>query len=98
VTFWKRDTKGITQPFSEKDNLQFYVINVQMETRRGQFVFPKPILIAKGIISTEKKDGKRGLRVYPIWDIAANKQAEKTQRWQLGYFYELQESTDFKEV
>ena len=98
VTFWKRDTKGITQPFSEKDNFHFYVINVQMETRRGQFVFPKASLIAKGIISTEEKDGKRGFRVYPAWDTATNKQAEKTQRWQLDYFFEISKATNLKEV
>lgn len=98
VTFWKRNPQGIIQPYSEKDHFQFYVINVTKENRSGQFVFPKSILIAKGIISTEKKDGKRGFRVYPVWDIATNKQAEKTQHWQLHYFFELQEATDSQAV
>ena len=98
VTFWNRNTKGITQPFSEKDNFHFYVINVNKENRIGQFVFPKAVLIAKGIVSTEKKDGKRGFRVYPIWDTPTNKQAEKTQLWQLDYFFELNSTTDFKKV
>lgn len=98
VSFWKRNTKGITQPYSEKDNFHFYVINVKMDNRMGQFVFPKSILIAKGIVATEKKDGKRGFRVYPNWDIAANKQAVKTQQWQLGYFFEIDNATDLKRV
>lgn len=98
VTFWNRNPKGITQPFSEKDNFHFYVIKVQMENRMGQFVFPKSILIAKGIISTEKKDGKRGFRVYPIWDATSNKQAEKTQQWQLDYFFEINKATNLKKV
>ena len=98
VTFWKRNTKGITEPFSEKDNFHFYVINVKRENHYGQFVFPKSILITKGIVITEKKDGKRGFRVYPVWTTPTNKQAEKTQQWQLDYFYEIGGTTDFKKV
>lgn len=98
VTLWKRNTKGITEPFSEKDNFHFYVINVKREERFGQFVFPKSVLIAKGIISTQKKDGKRGFRVYPFWDTPTNKQAEKTQQWQVDYFFEINSTTDFKKV
>jgi len=98
VTFWKRNKKGITEPFSETDRIDFYVINVKTENDFGQFVFPKSELINKGIISTEKKDGKRGFRVYPKWDNAENKQAKKTQEWQLKYFYKINEKIDFKKV
>ncbi len=98
VTFWKRNKKGITEPFSETDQIDFYVINVKTKNNFGQFVFPKSELINKGIISTEKKDGKRGFRVYPKWDNAENKQAKKTQEWQLKYFYEIGLTTDFKRV
>ncbi len=94
VTFWKRNKKGRTEPFSETDLIDFYVINVKTENNLGQFVFPKYELINKGIISTEKKDGKRGFRVYPKWDNPQNKQAKKTQEWQLKYFYEINKSTD----
>ncbi len=44
VTFWKRNQKGLTQPFSEKDNFHFYVIDVKKENHLGQFIFPKTIL------------------------------------------------------
>jgi hypothetical protein len=98
VTFWKRNKQGITEPFSETDNFHYFVINVEKENRHGQFVFPKSVLMAKGIISTENKDGKRGFRIYPIWDTPTSKQAEKTQQWQLGYFYEIGETTDFEKV
>ena len=94
VTFWKRDENGITTPFNEKDSFDFHVISVAKEGRLGQFVFPKEVLKTKGIISTKKKDGKRGFRVYPIWDEVHNKQAEKTQKWQLDYFVEINEETD----
>ena len=98
VTFWKRNVHKITTPFSETDKLDFYVINVKTETQFGQFIFPKDVLIAKGIISTAAKDGKRGFRVYPKWDSGLNKQATKTQVWQLKYFYEINNQTDWKFV
>jgi len=98
VTFWKRNEKGITEPYSETDQIDFYVINAKVENNFGQFVFPKSELINRGIISTDRKDGKRGFRIYPKWDKAQNKQAEKTQKWQLNYFYEIGSTTDFKRV
>lgn len=98
VTFWKRNENKIIEPFSEKDPIDFYIVNVRNENEFGQFVFPKSVLIKKGIISTGKKEGKRGFRVYPKWDMAKNKQAELTQKWQLNYFYEINSSTNLKEV
>ncbi|GGG35599.1 MepB family protein [Bizionia arctica] len=98
VTCWRRNKDGITEPFDDTDPIDFYTINVQHENLLGQFVFPRSVLIKHGIMSTEKKDGKRGFRVYPAWDKAENKQAEKTQKWQLNYFYDIGKSTDFKKV
>ncbi|MCF6348642.1 MAG: MepB family protein [Flavobacteriaceae bacterium] len=98
VTFWKRSGNGSIEPLNETDRIDFYVVNVRTKNHFGQFVFPKPVLIKKGIISTEKKEGKRGFRVYPIWDKTKNKQAEKTQKWQLKYFYEIVATTDFKKA
>ena len=89
VTFWKRNNDGLTEPHSENDPIDFYVINVKTDNNFGQFVFPKAELIKKRIISTNTKEGKRGFRIYPKWDIAKNKQAIKTQNWQLKYFYEI---------
>ena len=98
VTFWKRNKLGITEPFNEIDALDFYIINTSHKTNFGQFVFPKSLLITKGIISTTKKEGKRGFRVYPNWDKALNKQAIQTQKWQLNYFYEINKTLDFNKV
>jgi len=98
VTFWKRDGKGITEPYCETDQIDFYVINVKSKNNFGQFVFPKHELIYRGILSTKKNDGKRGFRVYPKWDKAQNKQAKETQKWQLNYFYKIDSTTDFKKV
>ena len=98
VTFWKRNKEGVTDPFRSIDRIDFFIINVKSENNFGQFVFPKSELINKGIISTEIKGGKRGFRVYPKWDKVESKQAEKTQKWQLDYFYEINENVDFKRV
>lgn len=98
VSCWKRNKEGITEPFSDTDMIDFYVIHVKSGNNLGQFVFPSSELISKGILSTEEKDGKRGFRVYPKWDKPVSKQAEKAQKWQLDYFLEINDSTDFKKV
>lgn len=86
VTLWKRNKEKITEPFSVSDEFDFVIIYVKAENNSGQFVFPKSVLIENGIISSDKKEGKRGFRVYPIWENAINKQAIQTQKWQLNYF------------
>ena len=86
VTVWKRSPDGITQPFEASDNFDLLVINVRHEDQLGQFVFPKSVLIEKGIITSDKKEGKRGFRVYPPWDQPNSKQAITSQRWQVRHF------------
>lgn len=99
VTFWKRNEGSQIEPFFESDNIDFYVVNVQaIGGYRGQFVFPKSVLIKKGIISTSEREGKRAFRVYPMWDVVKSKQAERTQKWQLNYFYKINQTTDLKKV
>lgn len=98
VTFWKRNEDGTIEPFHETDTIDFFVVNVQNDKDLGQFVFPKSILLNKGIITTESKEGKRAFRVYPSWDSTKSKQAERTQKWQLEYFYSMHSSTDFDKV
>jgi hypothetical protein len=89
VTLWKRKKdKDPIEPFDITDNIDLFVINVKTEKRFGQFVFPKSVLIEKRIVSN-KKEGKRAIRVYPPWDKTENKQAQKTQKWQLAYFLEI---------
>ncbi|PCI87974.1 MAG: MepB family protein [Hyphomicrobiales bacterium] len=89
VAIWQRDQQGITQPQHIDDKFDLLVINCANGDKFGQFVFPKTALAKHGIISTTQKRGKNGIRVYPSWDKAINKQAVKTQNWQLGYFLEF---------
>lgn len=99
VTIWKRNTKGITVPFDFSDDFDFIIITSKSGENLGQFVFPKSVLLEKGIISNNNTSGKRGIRVYPTWDIPTSKQAEKTQNWQIKYFYLIENNTvDFDVV
>jgi len=91
VTLWKRDNSRATSPFSDEDHVDFVIISTRYGTQIGQFIFPKQILIAQQIISTTIRNGKCGFRVYPPWDLAVNKQAKETQKWQLRYFLNLTE-------
>lgn len=90
VAIWKRNQKGITQPFVKSDPFDYLLISARHEKNFGLFIFPKTTLIGEGII-TDKKEGKRGMRIYPPWDHAPNKQAKKTQEWQIKYFLRLEE-------
>jgi len=89
VTLWKRNKNGIIEPFDLNDAIDFVIVNVRKEDLLGQFIFPKSILLQKGIFSTATKEGIRATRVYPPWDKTSSKQALKTQKWQLDYFYEI---------
>lgn len=89
VTLWKRIGNGPIQPFDMSDPFDLVVISVRTSEHFGQFVFPKLVLYEKGIVSKDGKGGKRAIRVYPPWDICDNKQAIKTQKWQLPYFFEI---------
>ena len=89
VTIWKRNEQGITSPFHLIDDFDHFIIATETPTNFGIFVFPKSILHENKIISDEKKEGKRGIRVYPIWDDPTSKQAQKTQEWQTKYFLDL---------
>lgn len=87
VTIWKRNKFGITEPFDIIDELDFIIITSKSGDNLGQFIFPKSVLADKGIITRNGMGGKRGIRVYPPWDIPSNQQAVQTQSWQIKYFF-----------
>jgi hypothetical protein len=102
VTLWKRHENGAIQPIDTSDHIDLFVISTRKESDWGQFVFPKSVLLEKGILSNSVQlpehgaiisgtnhGGKRAIRVYPPWDKTTNKQAQKTQQWQLEYFIEI---------
>lgn len=89
VTIWKRNEKRVTVPFDQNDPFEFYLIATQKENILGLFIFPKSVLLEKGVLSNGIKAGKRGIRVYPSWDTVESKQAITTQKWQTKYFLEF---------
>jgi len=89
VTVWKRKQGGPIEPYDSSDHVDFIIIGSRAGHRFGQFIFPKAVLLEKGILSRKNQEGKRGIRIYPPWDKAINKQAQKTQAWQLAYFLEI---------
>ena len=93
VAIWKRNNQGITAPFDVADSLDFMIVSVRDSENFGQFIFPKSVLVSKGIVSQNEKGGKRGIRVYAPWDKPENKQAIKTQAWQVNYFVEIRENS-----
>jgi hypothetical protein len=97
VTIWKRNETGETEPFDMLDNFDFIAITSKSADNIGQFIFPKSVLVGKGIITQNGKAGKRGIRVYPPWDTVTNKQAINTQSWQTNYFVTIKRdnTTDF---
>lgn len=98
VTIWKRNEHGVTKPFDFLDELDFIIITARSGDNIGEFVFPKSVLADRGIITINDREGKRGIRVYPPWDIVTSKQAEKTQNWQNQYFLTIRKdnSTDLQ--
>ncbi|HEX7870118.1 MAG TPA: MepB family protein [Chryseobacterium sp.] len=90
VTVWKRNPESKqTEPFTSEDPFDFYIIFCEQGEKLGFFFFSKQILIQKNILTTLSKDGKRGFRVYSIWDSPENKQAIKTQNWQKDFFIDF---------
>lgn len=93
VTLWKRIEKGPIQPYDSSDSVDFFIINTRKGDHFGQFVFPKSVLCQQDVFSINGIGGKRAIRVYPPWDAAVNRQAQKTQKWQLEYFLEIPKNT-----
>jgi hypothetical protein len=89
VTLWKRNAEKKTEPYTENEQFDFFIIVTEQGENYGFFVFPKQILCEKYVLTTSKAEGKRGFRVYPPWIQTENKQAEKTQSWQINYFIDL---------
>lgn len=100
VALWNRNEAGISKPYSWSDNNDFYIIAARKYSNFGVFIFPKDILLQNRVLTDNLKEGKRGFRVYPIWDETTNKQAIRTQLWQTNYFFDLSDENkiDLKRV
>ncbi|MEL5961180.1 MepB family protein [Streptomyces sp. CLV115] len=99
VTVWKRSADGgPIRPYDSGDPVDLFVISTREtgddgnggdggdSSGFGQFVFPRAVLRERDIVSTDGAGGKRGFRVYPPWVTTTNRQAGRTQEWQVEYF------------
>lgn len=98
VTLWKRFGNGPIMPFDSADAIDVVVIVVKTDNHYGHFIFPKSELLKRSVFTTACKDGKRAIRVYPLWDIAENAQAKRTQKWQLNYFVDFSKGINEEKV
>lgn len=88
VTLWKK-IKDENSPYSENDNYDLFIFYVENNNKKGIFKFPKSTMIENKILETNNSKGKMGFRIYTPWDTKLNKNAEKTQSWQILFFTEL---------
>lgn len=89
VTLWKRNEKGITEPYNIWDAFDLYIIATRKEDESGVFIFPASVLHDNKILSGENGAGKRGFRVYPGWSLPTDEQALKSQGWQMKFYLEI---------
>ena len=87
VAIWTRAKWGETRPFCEGDLVDLLVIEVEEEGQRGFFLFSKSVCLERGIFSSDQKEGKRGMRVYPPWSKPTNTTALATKQWQQEFFH-----------
>ncbi|MCD1020057.1 MepB family protein, partial [Staphylococcus aureus] len=75
-------------PYSKEAFADYLMIIVIDEELSGYFLFPRELLVEKGILTTFEHKGKMAFRVYPKWCNQLNKTAGQTQKWQCKYFFE----------
>jgi len=90
VTLWKRFEKKILQ--IEDSEIDFLIIKTNI--KNSYFIFSKEILLQKAIISSIKKNGKLAIRLF-LSEEEISTLAQKTQIWQLKYFFNFSKNMDF---
>lgn len=86
VTLWQRSLEGPIRPFDMHDGVELFVVQAGVGAGLGQFVFPLAVLARHGVVSVEGRGGKRAIRVYAPDVATTSAQAQRTQKWQGGYF------------
>lgn len=94
VVFWEKDMLDKNKAYDFVNAPDKLIITIFDGDKKGQFIFPKELLAEKNILSTESKQGKMALIVYPDWVTPFNQTALATQKWQLPYFMNLSETFD----
>ncbi len=99
VTIWKRETaKAEIAPLDAADGIDFVIVGAANAEHRGQFIFDRQTLAARGVFSVDGQGGKRAIRIYPPWSKPIAKDAVRTQQWQLRHFLSLAERQSSAEL
>ncbi|ANF95549.1 MepB family protein [Paenibacillus bovis] len=86
VVFWEKDSDNNNQAYSYEDCPDHVIVHVIEHKQKGQFIFPRELLLKHGVLRTDDRKGKMAIRVYPDWEKDLNTSASSTQKWQLPYF------------
>ncbi|MCI2899630.1 MepB family protein [Staphylococcus hominis] len=98
VALWRKNENGKNRSFNVDESKDKLIINILDGYKKGQFIFPKELLVKKGVISSENHKGKMAIRVYPSWEQNLNKTAVSTQKWQIPYFLDFSKDFDKKKI
>lgn len=98
VVFWEKSVSGTNKPYGYENCPDKIIITIIDNERKGQFIFPKKLLLENGILESKHSKGKMAIRVYPSWETELNKTAHTTQRWQQPYFFEISEELNIEKV
>lgn len=88
VTCWTKDEDNYNRPYKIEEFADYLIVAVIDHELNGYFLFPRELLVEKGILASSKYQGKMAFRVYPKWCNQLNKTAGQTQKWQCKYFFE----------
>lgn len=94
VTCWEKDSHKLNQPFSYENSPDKFIVSIIDDQNKGQFIFPKSVLLKQSILSDKETKGKMAFKIYPDWVSGLNKTAQKTQLWQRDYFLDLTKDID----
>lgn len=89
IAFYKRQQNGVVSPYDMTDPFDFLIVSARSLNYFGQYIFPKAVLVERGVVSENRLRGKMAFRLYPPWDIPQNPQAKRSQEWQLPYFLNM---------
>ncbi|WP_166626762.1 MepB family protein [Jeotgalicoccus sp. S0W5] len=89
VVFWTKDKNNKNRPYTWEETPEKLIVTVLDQDKKGQFIFPREVLLEKQIISKDNIKGKMAMRVYPSWEDELNKTAMRTQNWQNDYFIDF---------
>lgn len=88
VTCWTKDEDNYNRPYKIEEFADYLIVAVIDDELNGYFLFPRELLVEKGILASSKYQGEMAFRVYPKWCNQLNKTAGQTQKWQCKYFFE----------